>query len=647
MAWNSNLTRSAHRIASSNNTPFRVMAGPGTGKTFAMMRRIARLLEEGVNPRRILAVTLTRTAASMLVAELCLLDIEGCVNIEARTLHSFCSALLYKNNVLNYLQRNPRMLSTYYDKKVYKFEYAPLIADLQRCRSFGAKKAISKLIIAYQAAWATLQAHEPGWPQDQLEQSFNQALAGWLKFHDSMLVGELVPLALNFLSNHPGSNEFRKYDHIVVDEFQDLNKSEQTLLDLLSNNATYLVVGDTNQSIYSFRFAHPEGIEEFHSSDINLVDETLSECRRCCKSIVNVANRLIKINHPGEYEDIIVPMPEKEEGHVNFVRWSSRLSETEGIAAYIVYLVNTLHENPQEILILTPRRKIASELRNMLELHGVSSHSFYQDELLDSRDVQKSITVLRLLENRQDKVSLRYWLGIGSLSFHSSQYSKLREYCEINSLEPYDVLQQIKTNGNINGLNIPALVQRFVDLEDILMRYSSLLMNDLIDILFPEDTDWAARIRGQILENTSEIESITELNKRIINATNAEVPDEGDFIRIMSYHKSKGLKAKHVVLVGCMEGLMPVYDNELTGIDIDKHFEEQRRVFYVGMTRCVERLVISFCTYVSYKESQQLGVKRCPNGQTEVSRFVNEILSDGLDFSAGSEWSENGYGFEN
>src|SRR5262245_47873431 len=105
MAWNDGLIGTALNIASTNSTPLRVMAGPGTGKSFAMKRRVARLLESGADARRILAVTFTRTAAASLVQDLLNLGVANCENVRAGTLHSFCFSLLNSQAVFEYLDR--------------------------------------------------------------------------------------------------------------------------------------------------------------------------------------------------------------------------------------------------------------------------------------------------------------------------------------------------------------------------------------------------------------------------------------------------------------------------------------------------------------------------------------------------------------
>src|SRR5690242_15209786 len=121
MNWDVNLTGAAYSIAATDARLLRVMAGPGTGKTFAMKRRIMRLLQANADPRRILAVTFTRTAASNLVKELKDLGVVGCENIHASTLHSYCFSILTRSDVFQFLGRGARPLVTFSDYGVLRF----------------------------------------------------------------------------------------------------------------------------------------------------------------------------------------------------------------------------------------------------------------------------------------------------------------------------------------------------------------------------------------------------------------------------------------------------------------------------------------------------------------------------------------------
>jgi DNA helicase-2/ATP-dependent DNA helicase PcrA len=298
MAWDDGLVGAARNIAATENSPLRVMAGPGTGKSFAMKRRVARLLENGQTPERILAVTFTRNAAFSLVNDLRALEIPGCEEIWAGTLHGYCFGLLSQKAVFDYLGRVARPIVTFQKSGVLQFEGRAMLEDLTVDKEFGPKRDCTKRIRAFEAAWARLQSDEPGWPQDNVDREFQTALVSWLTFHKAMLIGELVPEALRYLRNNPACEARSSFDHVIVDEYQDLNRAEQELIRLLAGDSAVAIVGDVDQSIYSFRHANPEGIEGYHEDNPGTHDEVLDECRRCPLSVVSIADRLIRHNHP-------------------------------------------------------------------------------------------------------------------------------------------------------------------------------------------------------------------------------------------------------------------------------------------------------------------------------------------------------------
>src|ERR1700693_4185001 len=218
--WDYELTGAAYRVAACDVSPLRVVAGPGTGKTFALMRRAARRLQEGADPRRILAVTFTRTAARDLEKELSQLRAVGADQVRAGTLHSRCFSILSSADVLPLTGRTPRPLLA--------FEERFLLFDLQD--EFGGLRNCRRFLEAFNAAWARLQSEEPGWPHRDEDRNFHEALLGWLQLHGAMLVGELVPETLRFLRDNPESPYRHAFDHVLTDEYQDLNRAEQELV---------------------------------------------------------------------------------------------------------------------------------------------------------------------------------------------------------------------------------------------------------------------------------------------------------------------------------------------------------------------------------------------------------------------------------
>lgn len=240
MHWNEGLDEEFIAIAGYTGSHSCIIAGAGTGKSFALKRKVARLLEEGESPGTTLAVTFTRTAARDLNRDLHQLDIEGCDLIRACTLHSLCFSILGRHEVFRVMERHTRTL--------LEHEEDYLLSDLSV--RLGQKIGILReQLHAFTSAWARLLHEEPGWPHREEDRKFDGEMIAWLRFHKAMLVGELIPLTIRYLRSNPTCPERSQYKHIIVDEYQDLNRAEQELVKLLSEydlpaNRTLTVAGE-------------------------------------------------------------------------------------------------------------------------------------------------------------------------------------------------------------------------------------------------------------------------------------------------------------------------------------------------------------------------------------------------------------------
>jgi len=647
VTWNRGLTGRALDIAQCEDNPLRVMAGPGTGKSFAMMRRIARLLEvERVAADSILAVTFTRTAAAGLVKDLRGLGVPGCEQIRCCTLHSFCFGLLSKRGVFEYLDRVARPLISFNKSGVARFEAEPLLADLLRNGAYGGKREASKRIRAFEGAWARLQHERPGWPRNATDRAFHEELLAWLQFHMGMLIGELIPEALRFLRSNPESPELREFEHILVDEYQDLNKAEQILLDHLGEQSALAVVGDVDQSIYSFRFANPDGIVDFGSRHATTHDEELLECYRCPRSVVEIADQLIRNNHPARVPARLRPRDANEPGEVSIVQWPDLEDEAGGIAAHVRWLIDEKGYGPQDILVLSPRRLIAYGVRDALREAGVPVHSFFHEEALEELESQESFALLTLIAEPEDRVALRFWLGYGSPSWRSGEYAKLREHCEQSGDSPREALQKL-ASGELEIARTGGLVKRFEELLEWEEFLDGQSLDAVVDELFPEECDWARAMREAALLYVEGVETPGELLSELqIQVSQPEMPAEGEFVRVMSLHKSKGLTSKVAIVLGCLEGLTPTVDRSFAGAAVEANLREQRRLFYVAMTRCKERLVLSSVARLPVKLAYKIGARvrgRRGTCATVASRFLGELGPDAPRAVRGRDWAEGGY----
>jgi len=646
MAWDDGLTGIALQIAQTDDSPLRVMAGPGTGKSFAMKRRIARLLEEDANPRRILAVAFTRNAARSLIDDLRSLGVDGSELIVAGTLHGFCFGLLSREEVLAISGRNPRPVVTFTTKKVLQFEGRTMLEDLVASGNFGGKRDCSKRILAFEAAWARLQSEDPGWPHDPVDAQFQAVLLSWLQFHRGMLIGELVPEAYRYLRDNPACDARSAFDHVLVDEYQDLNRAEQDLLDLLATNGDTAIVGDVDQSIYRFRHANPGGIEEYADTHPHTHDENLEECRRCPTRIVAIADSLIRHNHPGNQQPRLRPTPNNPRGEVHIIQWPRIEDEIAGLGDYVSWLINQRDYAPAEILVLTPRRRIGYLIRDHISASGNTVHSFYHEEALEEDEAQRAFAILTLLTNNEDRIALRWWLGHGSSTARGGPYRRLREYCEQTGLSPWQAVTAL-SNGELQLPYGQTLVEKFNELAEMLDALANQDLPAMIDQLLPPNVEGCRVLREAAILAAPGCEDASDLFHALrITVTQPEMPEEGNFVRVMSLHKSKGLTSKAVIVAGCIRGLIPFEDLNESPAEQAQLPLEQRRLFYVAMTRCTELLVLSSALRLQRNFAFEIGARVqgwADPVPTIASQFIAELGPQGPQPQHGAHWQANGY----
>lgn len=606
------------------------MAGPGTGKSFAMKRRVARLLESGVDPSHILAVTFTRVAADDLHRELVQMGVPGCDQLKGQTLHSLGLKILSRQAVLAALGRHPRPLN--------RFEEQALICDL--AGQFGGKRAVGKLLQAYNAAWAQAQGVQPGYPLGSQEQLFSNAVLSWMHFHQSMLIGEIVPYLLVYLVNNPLAPELAEFSHILVDEFQDLNQAEQRIIALLSHANHACIVGDDDQSIYSFKFANPDGIRDWHITNAGTVDFQLSDCHRCPETVVDMANALIAHNQ-ARTPRTLTKIPTKGPGLVSTRQFQTIEAEVAFITQEINNLIGQGIAQPGEIIVLVQRARIGKLIYDALRDALVPVKSYYEESELDTPAAQEQFALFKLLLDPHDRVALRYLLGLNHVDLRANPYRRLQSYCENNGIAPWDALVLL-SSGQINLPHSNTLVQRFNAIQAQLQHLAAFVPNLplLVDALFPAGNLALSELRFLALEilallpaGSTAPDLLGEMMERI---TKPEVPATVHQVRLMSLHKSKGLSSPVVFIAGCVQGLLPKLAEPGTPhAQQVASMEEQRRLFYVGITRVkadppnhVGRLYLSYCQTMGMALAMQSGiVGQTAYGVTHVqpSQFIAQL----------------------
>jgi len=510
-----------------------------------------------------------------------------------------------------------------------------LLCDLKSLA--GGKTKAASLLQEYVSAWAVAQGDEPGFAANSGQQKFAQGAIEWLKFHEAMLIGEIVPYLLLYLKHNPAASEHSEFKHVLTDEYQDLNKAEQTIMDYLSTNAEACIVGDDDQSIYSFKFAHPEGIREWHAANPGTADHALDECQRCPTTVVDMANALIA-NNKNRKPRVLKGIAAKGKGGVEIVQLKTLADEVNWIVNRVVNLTTEQSVLAGEIIILVQRRAIAKLIMAALRIKEVPSKSFYEESQLDSREAQRCFSIFKLFLQPDNRVALRYLPGEGGTDHRAAAYAKLRDYCEKNSISPREAMKKL-ASGVIDIGSTKSLVARFNDIEKELeaLKGHASDLEKFVDHVFPDGNVAIGELRLLAIACLQKSKTPEELLEGMMNElTQPEIPPTVNDVRVMSLNKSKGLSSPYVFIAGCFQGLMPRLPNaSLPKNQQDAEMEEQRRLFYVGITRVKAdvkgpgTLVLSYSQQMSGGLAKQCGIVPASSSQFRVnllpSIFLNEL----------------------
>lgn len=234
--------------------------------------------------------------------------------------------------------------------------------------------------------------------------------------------------------------------------------------------------------------------------------------------------------------------------------------------------------------------------------------------------------LLTLLAEPEDRVALRCWCGFGSDGLGEAGWRRIRARCEQTGDSPRDVLEQL-AQGHITVPHTGPVVQRYALFRQQETAMAPLRGHELADALFPKGQEWAEPLRTIVASSfpaATDFEARELLQEIRAGVTQMETPTDVDFVRVMSLHKSKGLTAKLVVVMGCIEGMIPRIDYSAPLVERQRSLEEQRRLFYVALTRTTETLVLSSVTHIPTQQAFQMGLG-VAGGQVQASRFITEL----------------------
>ncbi len=564
----------AHELIESDAQVIRVVAGPGSGKTTCLKRRLQRLIQKDeIDPKTVFVGTFTRAISR---------ELREALGTEVRisTLHSLAYGLLRKY---------PAACQGMQLRFLLRFEEDALLYDVE-----GVAKSIGN-IHKRREALRMLQASRSQRAK-YANARFDGAVRRWLQRHRAMLIGEVVHLCVVGLeSDDIPSGSF---GHVVIDEYQDLTAAEQELVRLVwSTTGSLTVLGDNDQSIYGFRFNHPDGIADFHLAWPQCKDLTFIDNRRCGERILDVANLMM-----AEASGTKPPMNSKSArvGELKAVQWNTLDDEITGLAN----VINSYAD--ESFLVLVPRRFIGYRLADAI---GSDARTTFSEQALEHSIAQECFATVSLLANPEDFVAARAYLGFHGTSRKQAPGRNAEAYASLpTNIGGHEMIRQIATQKvNISGTgqsHIQERAKKAVQLIDCSLTPTETIDLAFNDSLANEEQDdekrrWLAEHLRELRDaahellmrpDTPTLSKVIETMRYQI-ATRAPLQssdDEEPRVKIMTLHSAKGLEADNVVIAGVADQFMP-------GTETDQNvIAEQRRLLYVAVTRARDRLIISW-----------------------------------------------------
>lgn len=623
-----------HAAVTCLSGPMLILAGAGTGKTRVITTRIAYLIDQGTAPEHILAVTFTNKAAREMKERIGKLVEEDAADaVTACTFHSLCVRILRAHAPLLGFKTNFSIFDEGDQMGLLRKIITRTAAKDERLDPKVARHLIS-------------QAKNKGWqpPQDDTT-LLGTVFARYqqeLKNQNAMDFDDLLGQAVRLLNDHPEARVRwqTRYRHLLVDEFQDTNTLQLELVRLLAGGdpPNVCVVGDDDQSIYGWRGAEISNILEFERHFPSPAVFKLEQNYRSTNAILGAANRLIAHNRQRRVKTLW-----SEEGAGEPVRVIGLPGEAEE-AEFVVSEIAALRSSdtlPWDAFAVLFRMNAQSRLlESELRRHRIPYRVIGGKSFFDRREVKDLLCYLAAVVNPEDDQALLRIIatpprGIGPTTVEMAIEESAAAGCSVQALllQPEflgrctkktagaiqdfaHTLQTLRIRVATPGADLPGIFHAYFeecgyydDLErsckspeEYLQRESN--VRELLAVL----GDFGKRSSGGLQGFLDEMHLDREKQE--------EKESDGRGVTLITLHAAKGLEFPHVHLVGAEDGLLP--HSRAVG---EGNLDEERRLFYVGITRARQTLTISYC-----RKRQRYGT----TDPCTPSRFIEEIEGDGV-----------------
>lgn len=609
------------------NAPTIISAGAGSGKTYTLTNKFAHLLKLGYDPDRILCITFTNKAANELKDRLVMLTgLPHHSFIWTRTIHSACLQMLkpyfgridYRDPVTIYGTSDQRRLvrNSLRGRKVDAKEYLlPILKIISDAKDHSdPKKYIDQYLTDKRDPRLNLISHK-------LLEVFDEYMAN-LRNNNAIDFDDILWYTYYLLSNDPDfKNTYRNhFQYILVDEFQDVNHIQNEIIKMLVQETNLTVVGDDFQAIYRWRGSNPEFFIEFEKHFPNAQLFKLEQNFRSSKGIVEISNHLIK-NNKRQIKKVCFSTIEPSI-KPSIVKFPDDEDESDTIArACLKYQKEGMSLN--DIAILYRAKFISRSIEQALVSYSLPYTVVGAVAFFERREIKDIMSYLLLSLNPNDEMAFERCLstpkrGIGKKTIEKIKNSQGQDLI-------YKSAYCLK-NGSIGGraqLTLDMLISFVYKLKD---KKPSDAINDIIEF-----TDYYTYMKGfsidedDVDDRMANIQELIGLSTKcntledfieecsLLNADSNE--DSEESVKLMTVHAAKGLEFKVVFVIGMEDGLFPHHRalKEDRDMKSNINLEEERRLFYVAITRPEQMLNITYCR------------KRTCSFASAPSRFLKEI----------------------
>ncbi len=617
--------------------PCLVIAGAGSGKTKVLTHKIAYLMsEKNVAPWNILAITFTNKAAKEMKDRIENLVGDAVKDMWIGTFHSICVRILRKFIDRIGFESSFIIFDTSDQKTLIKECLKSLNIDdkMFNDRSVLSEISNGKNEMLEPSSYATKYAG------DYRKSKIAEIYALYqkrLKENNAIDFDDIINYTIKILTENPDVLEYyaNKFKYVLVDEYQDTNKAQFTLVSILASyHGNITVVGDNDQGIYSFRGADISNILNFEKDFPGTTIIKLEQNYRCTGNILKAANAVIK-NNENKYDKKL--WTENEEGHLpNIYQGDDEYDEARYIVEQINHLKTEEYYNYSDFAVLYRMNSQSRAIEDILNREAIPYKVIGGLKFYERKEIKDALCYLRLIANTSDNLSLRRIINEPKRGIGKTSLDSIQEISERTGVSAYEIIK----NAEQYGLNrVFANSREFVALiEELKAKKEELTISELLK----EVLNKSGYTKALELENSVEAESrIQNLEELVTVAVEFEeqeadntlndflegitlssdvdnLEETDDMVTLMTLHSAKGLEFPVVFLVGMEEGIFPGYKS----IGEPKELEEERRLFYVGITRAKQYLHLTCAKHRTIFGS---------TSYNSISRFVSEIPSDLLD----------------